>query len=60
MFRIYQDEKDPTNITPVCIELVVLESAKVLISAYCKQLKMGGFDEALTKLRHQAQKGDVL
>lgn len=60
LFRVYQDEKDPTNITPVCIELVVLESAKVLISAYCKQLKMGGFDEDLAELRHQAQKGDVL
>ena len=57
LFRVYQDEKEPTNLTPTCIELVVLEGAKVLISAYCKQLKMGGFDEALEALRQQAQKG---
>lgn len=55
LFRVYQDEKDPTNLTPTCIELVVLEGAKVLISAYCKQLIMGGFDEALKQLRQQAQ-----
>ena len=54
LFRVYQDEKEPTNLTPTCIELVVLEGAKVLISAYCKQLKMGGFDEALEALRQQA------
>ena len=60
LFKVYQDEKDPTNLTPTCIELVVLEGAKVLISAYCKQLKMGGFDEVLATLRKQAQKGDVL
>ena len=57
LFKVYQDEKDPTNLTPTCIELVVLEGAKVLISAYCKQLVMGGFDEALQALREQAQKG---
>ena len=57
LFIIYQDEKDPTNPIPTSIELVVLESAKVLISAYCKQLKMGGFNEALAALRVQAQKG---
>ncbi len=60
LFRIYQDEKDPTNLTPTCIELVVLEGAKVLISAYCKQLMMGGFDEALAALRQQAQRDNVL
>lgn len=60
MFRVYQDEKDKANLIPTCIELVVLEGAKVLISAYCKQLKMGGFDEALTALRQQAQKGCAL
>ena len=57
LFIIYQDEKDPTNPIPTSIELVVLEGAKVLISAYCKQLKMGGFNEALAALRVQAQKG---
>ena len=60
LFLIQQDEKDPTNLTPTSIELVVLEGAKVLISAYCKQLVMGGFDEALQALRLQAQKGSAL
>ena len=60
LFLIEQDEKDPTNLTPTSIELIVLEGAKVLISAYCKQLVMGGFDEALQALRLQAQKGIVL
>ncbi len=60
LFLIEQDEKDPTNLTPTSIELVVLEGAKVLISAYCKQLIMGGFDEALQALREQAQKGSIL
>ena len=39
---------------PTTIELMVLEGAKILISAYCKQLLMGGFDEALKTLREQA------
>lgn len=60
LFLIEQDGKDPTNIIPVAIELIVLEDAKVLISAYCKQLVMGGFDEALQALREQAQKAIVL
>lgn len=60
LFLIEQDEKAPTNLTPTSIELIVLEGAKVLISAYCKQLVMGGFDEALQALREQAQKGIVL
>lgn len=60
LFLIEQDEKDPTNLTPTSIELVVLEGVKVLISAYCKQLVMGGFDEALQALREQAQKGSAL
>lgn len=60
LFLIEQDEKDPTNLIPTSIELVVLEGAKVLISAYCKQLVMGGFDEALQALREQAQKADSL
>lgn len=60
LLLIEQDEKDSTNITPTSLELIVLEGAKVLISAYCKQLVMGGFDEALQALREQAQKGNVL
>lgn len=60
LFLIEQDENDPTNLTPTSIEMVVLEGAKVLISAYCKQLIMGGFDEALKALREQAKKGTIL
>lgn len=60
LFIIHQDEKDTSNQTPTAIELVVLEGAKVLISAYCKQLVMGGFDEALEALRKQAYKVDCL
>lgn len=56
LFIIHSDDKDPKNLIPVSIELIVLEGAKVLISAYCKQLVMGGFDEALQALRKQAQK----
>jgi hypothetical protein len=51
---IQADQSDPTNTIPTSIELIVLESAKVLISAYCKQLTMGGFDEVLEQLRKQA------
>lgn len=57
LFLIHQDDQDPENQIPTCIELVVLEGAKILISAYCKQLVMGGFDEALEALRKQAEKG---
>ena len=54
LFLIQADQSDPTNTIPTSIELIVLENAKVLISAYCKQLVMGGFDEALLQLRKQA------
>lgn len=60
LFLIEQNEKDPTNLIPTSIELVVLEGAKVLVSAYCKMLVMGGFDEALEALREQAQKGSAI
>ena len=60
LFLVEQDENDPTNLTPTSIELIVLDGAKVLISAYCKQLVMGGFDEALQALREQAKKGSSL
>lgn len=60
LFIIHQDENDPKNQVPVSIEFIVLEGARVLISAYCKQLVMGGFDEALKLLRMQAQNGDAL
>lgn len=54
LFLIQADKSDPTNVIPTSIELIVLDSAKVLISAYCKQLTMGGFDEVLEQLRGQA------
>ena len=58
LFIIHPDDKDPNNLIPVSIELIVLERAKVLISAYCKQLEMGGFDGALQSLRLQANVTD--
>lgn len=57
LFIVHQDQTAQTEaerIRPKAIELVVLEGAKVLIAAYCKQLVMGGFNEALTLLRKQA------
>lgn len=55
LFLIEQDPNDSSNMLPISIELLVLEGAKVLISAYCKQLVMGGFDEVLIRLRKQAK-----
>jgi len=55
LFLIHQDEQAPENQVPTYIEFIVLEGAKVLISAYCKQLVMGGFKEALEQLREQAK-----
>ena len=63
LFIIHQDQtaaSEAQKIKPAFIELIVLEGAKVLISAYCKQLVMGGFDEVLKALREQAQAGNVL
>ena len=45
---------DEDVLLPVYIEMIVLEGARCLISSYCKQLQMGGFDEALNDLRKQA------
>lgn len=55
LFVVHQDQSNPENLIPTEIELIVLEGVKVLISSYCKQLAMGGFDEALTDLRKQAK-----
>lgn len=55
LFIVHQNEQDPKSLTPTAIELIVLEGAKVLIASYCKQLVMGGFDEALQQLRAQAK-----
>ncbi len=42
---------EANNVLPSEIELLVLDSAKPMISAYCKMLLMGGFDEVLVNLR---------
>lgn len=57
LFVIHQDGnlKKEGKIIPTSIELIVLEDAKVLISSYCKQLMMGGFNEVLDALRKQAK-----
>ena len=58
LFIVHQDQTaatEPEKVKPSCIELVVLEGAKVLISSFCKMLQMGGFDEALAALRKQAK-----
>ena len=54
LFLIHQDDNNPKNLTPVSIELIVLEDAKVMVSSYCKMLSLGGFDEALTSVRKLA------
>ena len=59
LFIIHQDKTATTTkdqIKPDIIELIVLEGAKVLIASYCKQLMMGGFDEAIKALREQAKR----
>ena len=63
LFIVHQDQTaatEPKKIKPSCIELIVLEGAKVLIASYCKMLQMGGFDEALAALRKQAKRVDAL
>ena len=58
LFIVHQDDKAVTEtgkIRPSFIELIVLDGAKVLISSYCKQLVMGGFNEVLDALRKQAK-----
>ena len=59
LFIIHQDKTATTTkdqIKPDIIELIVLEGAKVLIASYCKQLMIGGFDEAIKALREQAKR----
>ena len=58
IFIIHQNDEASTEaekLKPSCIELIVLEGAKVLIPAYCKQRMMSGFDDALRALREQAK-----
>ena len=56
LFVVHFDEQPTTGdpIKPNCIELIVLEDAKIMVGAFCKQLVMGGFDEALEQMRKQA------
>lgn len=63
LFIVHQDEaaqREAERVRPSYIEMIVLEGAKVLISSYCKQLMMGGFDEELKSLRAQAKQADAL
>lgn len=63
LFIVRQSENAntaPEKIKPIAIELIVLEGAKVLISSYCKQLMMGGFDDTIKSLREQAKQVDAL
>lgn len=52
LFKVHTNE-DGTKATK--IEMLVLANAKPLIATYCKMLQMGGFDEALTLVRQQAE-----
>ena len=63
LFIVHQNKNANTateQIRPTVIEFIVLDGAKVLISSYCKQLMMGGFDEAIKSLREQAKQVNVL
>lgn len=55
LFLIHQDTSDTENAVPVEIEMIVLAGARVLISAYCKSLVKGGFNEDLAELRKLAR-----
>ena len=52
-----EDKEAPTpseQQRPDYIEMIVLQGCKVLAGSYCKQLVLGGFDKALSVLRHDA------
>ena len=59
LFILHYEEQptEPSPIRPYYIELIVLEGCRLLISAFCKQLAMGGFNEELKKLREYTNKG---
>lgn len=50
----FSEKKEGEALKPTSFEMVVIDGGKVLISAYAKMLQMGGFNEALTALREQA------
>jgi hypothetical protein len=57
LFVIHFDKNEQPEdeaIKPTCIEMLVLAGAKVMISTYCKQLVIGGFDEVLAQMRQSA------
>ena len=59
LFKIHQDKtlnNGASQVLPTCIELIVLEGAKILTPSYCKQLSIGGFNETLEALRKQAKR----
>lgn len=55
LFIVKQKKGDMLDILPDSIEMLVLENARPLIAAYCKQLVMGGFEDVLNLLRLQSQ-----
>ncbi len=62
LFVVHQNPNALTaegRLTPLCIELIVLEGAKSLASSYCDMLADGGFDEVVEQLRKQTESGFV-
>ena len=56
LFVMHQDEEAPSSEArqlPSWFEMIVLQGGKCLISAYCKALMNGGFDDRLAELRKQ-------
>lgn len=62
LFVVHHNEvaiMEADKVRPSCLELIVLEGAKALIPSYCQQLKKGGFNEDLNKLRTKAELQDL-
>lgn len=62
LFIVHQNPNALTaegRLTPLCIELIVLEGAKSLAAGYCDMLADGGFDEVVEQLRKQSERGVV-
>lgn len=49
LFLVHQE--NPNSLTPTSIELLVIDGGKGYMAAECKRLMMGGYDEALSRLR---------
>lgn len=49
LFIVHQE--NPNSLTPTSIELLVIDGGKGYITAECKRLAMGGYDETINKLR---------